>query len=155
MPRYLETPEPAILQEHDYYVTKQQIYNISKETVTIDTEYADDIGKNILYQYCNTINKGKQSADYYKTTIPEELKNRDLKCYPDKTEQYTITRNGDQSWKSCKYLGTLLDTPSDITRRKHLTMNAMTKLKHLWESNKVTLATKRKCFDACIRSVFM
>ena len=36
-PRYLETPEPAILREHDYYVTKQQIYNISKETVTIDT----------------------------------------------------------------------------------------------------------------------
>ena len=44
-PRYLETPEPVILKEHDYYVTKQQIYNISKETATIDTEYADDIGK--------------------------------------------------------------------------------------------------------------
>ena len=31
----------------------------------------------------------------------------------------------------------------------------MTKLKHLWESNKVTLATKTRIFDACIRSVFM
>ena len=109
----------------------------------------------MTFQSFNTINKGKKLTDYYKTTIPEELENQNLECNPDETEQYTITINGDQLWKSCKYLGTLLDTQSDITLREHLTMNAMTKLKHLWEGNEVTVSTKTRIVDAYIRSVFM
>ena len=83
-------------------------------------------------------------ADYYKTTLPNELKKQDLEYVFPKTPNSiaTITRNGDQSWKNCKYLGTILDTQKDIEHRKTLATNDMTKLKYLWESIKVTLPTK-------------
>ena len=32
---------------------------------------------------------------------------------------------GDDRWTACKYLGSLLDTEKDITRRKILALNAM------------------------------
>ena len=38
------------MQEHSYSITKEKIYKISKESLILNTEYADDIGKNIISQ---------------------------------------------------------------------------------------------------------
>ena len=123
------------MQEHSYSITKEKIYKISKESLMLNTEYADDIGKNIISQN----NEGIHIANYQKLLIPYELKERQLECNPEKTEQFTIKRKGNESWKHMKYLGSKLDTNEDISRRKLLAMTAMIKLKHLWENNTVTL----------------
>ena len=45
----------------------------------------------------------------------------------DKTEEYNISRTSDQSWKTCKYIGSLLVTSEDIKRRKQLPCAAFNK----------------------------
>ena len=150
-PYHLQKPNPQHIQEHSYSITKEKIYKISKESLMLNTEYADDIGKNIISQN----NEGIHIANYQKLLIPYELKERQLECNPEKTEQFTIKRKGNESWKHMKYLGSKLDTNEDISRRKQLAMTAMIKLKHLWENNTVTLAVKLKVFNTCVKSVFM
>ena len=49
-PKHLSTPEPPFLKEHDYYMNKEKLYQISKQTLQTNTEYADDVGKNIISQ---------------------------------------------------------------------------------------------------------
>ena len=147
-PKHLSTPEPSFLKEHDYYMNKEKIYQISKQTLKINTEYADDVGKNIISQSCNTENNTKKLTDHYKLHLPDKLRNHNLQCNPEKTEHYTINRNGCDNWKKCIYLGSLLDTTNDIKRRKQLTMSAMLKLNYLWQSNKATITTKLRIFSA-------
>ena len=52
-------------------------------------------------------------------------------------------------------MGSLLDTDSDIRRRKSLTIDAMNKLKEVWTSTIVTLNVKLRLFNTCIRSIFL
>ena len=58
-----------------------------------------------------------------------------------KTEEYTIEIDGDERWKKCKVLGSLLDTTHDITRRHGL--------------RSLTPNTKIRIFNAYIGSVFL
>ena len=55
--------------------------------------------------------------------------------------------------EKCIYLGSLLDTTSDIKRRKQLT--AMLKLNYRWQSNTATITTKLRIFNAYAKSIFM
>ena len=89
-PEYLSTPEPTVLLEHDYYTNKQQLYEISKQVLTIDTEYADDVGKNILCQSQKQQHNSNLLIQHYKQSLPNRLKHRNLQCNPEKTEGYTI-----------------------------------------------------------------
>ena len=41
-----------------------------------------------------------------------------------KTERYHIQRGGENAWKNCKYLGSLLDTEEVIKRRKGLSIDS-------------------------------
>ena len=59
--------------------------------------------------------------------VPNIVTNRNLIVNADKTEEYSISRTPDQSWKYCKYLGSLLETSEDIKRRKQLACAAFKK----------------------------
>ena len=54
--------------------------------------------------------------DSKKETIPRILKRNNLTVNLDQTEQYTVKRHGNEDWKNCKYLGTILDTETDLKR---------------------------------------
>ena len=53
--------------------------------------------------------------------IAQILEERNLAINEKKTIQHTINRTHKNNWKKCKYLVTILDTETDIERRKNLT----------------------------------
>ena len=59
------------------------------------------------------------------------------------------------SWKKCKCLGTMIDTKTDIARRKGLTLDTMIKLEKIFKSHKLTLDTKIRIFDAYVSSIML
>ena len=59
------------------------------------------------------------------------------------------------NWKCCKLLGSLLDTELDIKRRKILTIDAMKKLRTVFNSSRISIVLKVRCFIAYIDSVFL
>ena len=67
-----------------------------------------------------------------------------------KTEEYTISRNSSDEWKKCKILGSLIDTISDINRRKALTVNAYTKFNNIFNSRKVSTIIKIRTYVQCV-----
>ena len=68
-------------------------------------EYADDMSH---------ISADVSNIEYAKKTRPSKLSLWDLIMNEEKTEEFTIKRNGEEKWKKCKLLGTLLDTEEDI-----------------------------------------
>ncbi|KAK4308135.1 hypothetical protein Pmani_020165 [Petrolisthes manimaculis] len=104
---------PPALRDHIYSETPG--YGI-----IIRPKYADDIG------WAASNNNYKLEKE--KSTAIHQLEQRGLQVNQAKTEEYIITRRGDDKWRKCKVLGSLLDTNEDIKRRKSLTMNAMRKL---------------------------
>ena len=52
------------------------------------------------------------------------LAKRNLVINESKTEEYEIIRQGNEKWKKCKLLGSLLDTEKDINRRTILAIDA-------------------------------
>ena len=114
--------------------------------IELEQLYADDISELASDEKYieNKINK-----------LPNILAENGLMINPDKTDQYTISRTSDNTWKKCKLLGTLLDTTEDIKRRKILAIDAVKTLKHIFKRNKVWTSTKSRAFDAYITSVFL
>ena len=110
LPSHLGDPTPDELQDHDYAITPQKMHEIYKSSLTIDTQYADDTSWNVISNSEHLIN-------YQKTIIPPQLKRRNLGCNEEKTELHIIKRGGDTSWKTCKDLGSLIDTDSDINKQ--------------------------------------
>ena len=90
----------------DYLITE------NKEHFEIDPQYADDI---------NWITTNKLRINELKKEIPKQPKQRDLQENDSKREEYHISRDSDEKWKTCKVLVTLLDTFEDFKRRKILT----------------------------------
>ena len=139
---YAKTPEdgllPLHLQDHDYS-------NYQDHTFIIDQQYADDIG---------WVTNSKYRTDKIKTEIPEKLKKRNLQVNNGKTEEFSIKRNGTDDWKKCKYLGSLLNTTDDITRRKQLALAAFTQYKGILTSD-LPMKTRIRIFNAYITSVFL
>ena len=58
-------------------------------------------------------------------------------------------------WKKCKYIGTLLDTETDIDRRKNLTYIAFNKYRQTLTCINLPLYLRIRLFDACVTSIFM
>jgi hypothetical protein len=131
---------PQHLEDHTYYRLHPD------SSLNINQQYADDIG-------WATTNTGK--CVEIKRTIPEKLKSRNLFVNNDKTEEYSIKREGEEGWKKCKYLGSLLDTEHDITRRKGLAIDAFNNFRHIMTSNKISTETKMKIFQAFVNSIFL
>ena len=129
---------PKHLQDHSY-ATKRDIY------LDINLQYADDI---------SWISNADHKIEDVKKRIPNQLESFNLHVNETKTEEHRIKRGGNDNWKKCKYLGTLLDTNSDISRRKCLAILALNKLKIAFNS-KLTIKNKIRIFNAYIESIFL
>lgn len=126
---------------HHNYAKKQ------KMEIDLNQQFADDIG------YIST---SKSNNNEIKDIIPNVLKNKHLTINEDKTEQYSISKNNDdENWKKCKYLGSYLDTETDISRRKILAIQAYNKYKHILESNKIFLSTRKIILNTLVMSIFL
>ena len=53
---------------------------------------------------------------------------------PIQVKDYDVSPTSNDEWKTCKILGSLLDTKADIKRRKGLVNNAYNKLRPIFES---------------------
>ena len=88
--------------------------------------------------------------------MPPKLKNRNLVINAEKTEEYKISgKNCDDLWKKCKFLGTMLDTQCDIKRRKGLAIDALKKLKYIFNNKKISIITKTRTLNAYILPIFL
>ena len=121
------------------YATFKDIYT------TIDQQYADDIG---------WASNSKHIIDNIELQAADRVHQRNLNVNQGKTEKYTIERNGDNSWKACKYLGSKLDTEEDFKRRKSLAISAKIKLQHLFNS-KANTEIKIRALNALVGSIFL
>ena len=129
------------LEEHNY--NKQEQIN----HININLEYADDISE---------ITSNPEQIIQLKEKLPSQLAKRNLTINTSKTEEHKISRtNCDNSWKSWKLLGSILDTDNDIKRRKILTFDALHKLKYIFENNKISISTKMEAFNIYISSIFL
>ena len=137
-PIVTETLLPKHLQDHSY-ATKRDIY------LNINLQYSDDI---------SGISNADHKIEDVKKRIPNQLESFNLHVNESKTEEHRIKRGGNDNWKKCKYLGTLQDTNSDISRRKCLAILAFNKLKIAFNS-KLTIKNKIRIFNAYIESIFL
>ena len=117
-----------------------------KKSYTQDQQYADDIG---------WITTNKSHAKDIRENIPDLLKERNLLINADKTERYFIKKGGSEDWKSCKYLGSLLDTEKDIQRRKWLAYDAYNKIKSLVSHKSASTSNKIRRFNAFVSTIFL
>ena len=118
--------------------------------ITIKPKYADDI--TFASTSINTIKNIKE-------TVPEALAKFNLQVNETKTEQYTIpdppnTEKKD-SWRTCKLLGSLLDTKEDISRRKQLVIEAMKRHKKIYKSKYLSLKQKIRHFNMYIQAIML
>ena len=58
-------------------------------------------------------------------------------------------------WKKCKLLGSLLDTTSDIDRRKGLTLGSIQKFENIFKSKRISRKLKVRTFNAFTASIFL
>ena len=69
--------------------------------------------------------------------------------------QHAINRTHKNDWKKCKYLGTLLDTETDIERNKKLTYIAFNKNRQTLTCRNLSLYLRIRLFDVYVTSIFM
>ena len=72
-----------------------------------------------------------------------------------KTIQHTINRTQKNDWKKCKYLGTLLDTETDIGQLKKLPYIAFNKYRQTLTCGNLPLYLRIRLFNVYATSIFM
>ena len=112
----------------------------------ISPQYADDI------TWAST---AKHRIDHIKETIPGKLAERNLRINESRTEEYNIEQKGNEAWKECKVLGSLLSTEKDINRRKILAIDAYKTFNSIFSSKKNSIKIKLRTFNAYVASVFL
>ena len=125
--------------DHDYAKLESAV------EVDIDMEYADDI------TYLTTC---KKLRILKKRELPAVLAKRGLDVNDTKTEEYSISRGGDENWKCCKLLGSLLGTEEDIARRKALAVAAIRSKSDIFYSN-LDIPMKMRAFNCYVGSIFL
>ena len=118
----------------------------STKMLMIDQQYADDV---------SWITDHDETVLQLRKEVPSILKEKNLQTNVGKTEQHEIERNGSDSWKKCKYLGSLLDTEQDISRRKILATSAYNQLKQIFESKRVQISIKMRLLKSHVESIFL
>ena len=78
-----------------------------------------------------------------------------LKINETKTEEYDVKKGGNEEWRKCKFLGSLLGTVEDINRRKILTIDCFNTMKDIFNSRKVSQDLKFRIFQAYIEPIFL
>ena len=66
-----------------------------------------------------------------------------------------MQREGNDQWKKCKYLGTMLDTIKDIKRRKMVMNDVINKVNHMAKDRQLNTDNKVRVLDAYAVSVFL
>ena len=93
-------PIPSQIEAIDYqkpmWSALDWIIDKDQHKICIDPKYADDI---------SFLRSDESKINQIERIIPEMLKKEGLFINQNKTEKFTITRNGDESCKKCKYLG--------------------------------------------------
>ena len=153
-----DTERPPITTENSYCkpipsksIVPSSLVECSNHTNTddhlrINAEYADDMTK---------ITTDLHTIDHHKANLPNILGERNLHINPPKTEQYAIARGGDESWKTCKLLGSLLDTDADMKRRKGLAAGVIQELKYIFYNKRLNVSIKARVFDVFVTSIYM
>ena len=95
------------------------------------------------------------SIEDIKKKIPTTLETRNLLVNREKTEEYSVKKDGSSDWKRCKYLGTMIDTEEDIKRRKGITSGAMDRIKYISKDRKLGTNIKIRAFNAYASSIFL
>ena len=146
-----QAAESKHLDDHNYYK------GAAKKTITQKHKMTDKQEVQINQQYADDIGYASNTKDYIedkKQEIPQILRQRNLQVNLTKTEQYTVKHGNDQ-WKTCKYLGTILDTENDITRRKTLANAAFSKYKNILTSRKLPLSIRLRLFNVYVQPMFL
>ena len=154
-----ETPSvPPSLQDHSYYQQRPSQYRPA-ELESHNYAIPSPVYFGVALQYADDITWASNNINPITTVerkAPEALERRNLKVNASKTEKHHISRNGsDEGWKKCKYLGSLLDTEQDITRRKVLSMASFNKHRDIFNSGAISNKTKVKTFRAFVAPVFL
>jgi Reverse transcriptase (RNA-dependent DNA polymerase) len=116
------------------------------KTITIDQQFADDIG---------WISNSNNVITTSETIAVSKLSNRNLIINKSKTERFHVSKSGSEDWRKCKYLGSFLDTKTDVSHRKQLSMATFLKYKSILESKKLSLSVRMRLFNAYISSIFL
>ena len=136
--RLQKPQQPPHLHDHNYHTPSRNL--------NIDLQYADDIAY---------ISNSKDEIAMVQNTVPQALLTRNLNINKEKTEQHTISRTGTQTWKTCKYLGSLLDTNKEFSNSKQKATFAMFKFKVLFNNSNLTTKTKLRIFNCFISTIFL
>ena len=139
-----ETPARNTIEtEHSYA-------EIDDTAFSIEPKYADDI------TYVST---SKRRNETIEEIVPKKLKKHDLGVNAGKTERYTCpdppNTTKSNSWKSCKLLGSMIDTESDITRRKSLALAVMKDKSRYYKSKNLSIKQKIRHFNTYVMSVLL
>ena len=78
-----------------------------------------------------------------------------LQIRENKTERYHIQRGGEDTWKKCKYLGSLFDTEADIKRKNKLKSDSYNTFKSIFSSKHASEKVKIRVFSTYIQNIFM
>ena len=139
--------------DHDYsstivkppaHITNDHQYAYINDEINLNMEYADDMSH---------ISSDMRNIEYAKKTLPSKLSSWDLIMNEEKIEEFTIKRNGEETWKKCKLFETLLDTEEDIKRRKILAMNVMNLMKEIFFED-MSIEVKVSSFNSYVSRVF-
>ena len=140
--------------DHDYcstivkpltHITNDHQYAYINDKINLNMEYADDM---------SYILSDMRSIEYSKKALPSRLSSWDLIMNEEKTEEFAIKRNGEETWKKCKLLGTLLDTQDDVKRRKVLAMNVVNSMKEIFFRDR-SIEVKIGSFNCYVGSAFL
>ena len=143
-----EIPHGTIEEDHEGEVKWSELdwlLKKDKHNIEIDPKYADDV---------TFIRTAQWKINKIKRVIPDILRKGNLMENETKREEYEIP-NKRNEWKSCKILGSLIDTEKDIQRRKGLSLDSMKTLNNTFTSRTITLVTKIRIFQAYVSSIFL
>ena len=125
--------------ELDYMIPSE--YNFE-----VNPCYADDTN------WASTL---KERINQIKRETPGKLRKYNLFTNAGKTEEHTIEKDGDDLWKICKILGTLLDTEKDIQRRMTLSITAYNKYKDIYNNRILSITMKIRHYNAFILPILL
>ena len=146
VPRYCKQSMCSVCTKNSNSILDHQYNNPVDKHFMIDQQYADDIG------WAST---DSNEIDEIIKNVPPVLKQRNLFVNEAKTERYKVGKDGDQNWKKCKYVGSLLDTECDIKKRTQLANGAYSNLKDIFKSKRVSESVKLRFMNALIESIFL
>lgn len=144
-------PKHTIEEDNQYKIRWSALdWIIDKDIhkININPKYADDI---------SFIRSDKSKINQAERIVPQMLKINNLQINNDKTEKYHINteRKDEIDWKKCKYLGSRLDTETDINIRKGILSTNYNTLEKCFTSKYPSEETKLRLFTTHIESVFL